>query len=269
MKKEAFCRRVVLITGAGQGIGKALAEALGSRGACLVINDISAERLEMTGNELRSNDYPVLCVAGDVSNPADCETMISTAVDTFGRIDILINNAGLSAKGSVEMTDPSVFKALVEVNILGAVYTTKYALPFIRESRGSILFISSLAAISGIPYGSAYSASKMALTALSESLRIELHGSGIHIGIAYLSFTANDPEKRMYDSGANWVAVPERKGFKVTPAAVTAARIVRQIEKRKYRVVHSSLGKLNWFLGKAAPGLVEKIKVKSLEKFRY
>jgi short-subunit dehydrogenase len=269
MTKEIFKDKVVIITGARQGIGKTLAFMLGNLGAKLIINDCKADGLERTKNELLGEGFKVLSVEGDVSKSEVCQTLITSTIDYFGKIDILINNAGMAAKGSVEETDPDVFKTLVDVNILGSVYPTKYVLPYIKETKGSIIFISSLAGINGLPYNSAYSASKMALTALAESLKIELYKTKVHVGIAYLSFTENDPNKEMFNPEGKLVAVPKRSNYKVMPVTKTASVILQQIEKRKFKVIHSSLGKMNWFLNKVAPRLVEIIKIKSITKFQY
>jgi short-subunit dehydrogenase len=268
MTKNIFIDKVVIITGSRQGIGKTLAHMLGSLGAKLVINGRKSVELEQTKNELAEKGYDVLAVVGDVSNPEDCKKIITSTVKHFGRIDILINNAGLAAKGSVEDSNPTVFKKLVDVNILGSVYPTKYALPYIKESNGSIIFISSLAGISGLPYNSAYSTSKMALTAFAESLKIELYKTKVHVGISYVSFTENDPNKVVFNSEGKLEILPKRLNVKKMPVSKTASLILKQIENRKFKVVLSSLGKISWFLNKVSPWLVEKIKIRSIKKFQ-
>ncbi len=262
-----FKDKVVIITGSRMGIGKTLAIKLGELGANVVINARNAEGLNKTIQELTDKGYEVIAVSGDVSKIDDCEKLINETVKKYGRIDVLINNAGLSAKGMLENCDLATYKKMIDVNLLGSVYTTKLALPYIKESKGSILFVSSLAGINGLPYYSSYSASKMALTAVAESLKIELHKQGVHIGISFVSFTENDPDKKFYNENGELEVLPKRSNIKLMPVEETVKIIIDQIEKRKFKVVHSTLGKVNWFFYKVFPKLVEFILIRSMKKF--
>ena len=134
-------------------------------------------------------------IAGDVSKAEDCHQLIEHTIKTFGQIDVLINNAGISMEGSIEDLAPEVFQKVIEVNYLGSIYPTKAAIPYLKKSKGSIIFMGSAAGIRGIPNHAAYSSSKMSLTAIAEALKIELKKSDIHVGLAYVGFTENDEEK--------------------------------------------------------------------------
>lgn len=259
-----FTDKVAIISGARMGIGRALAEALLRRGACVVVNARDAGVLEKTREELLDyrtigllDGYRVHAVAGDVGRPEDCRRIVEETLRVFGKIDILINNAGISGKGSVAESDPLVFQTQINTNLLGPIYLTRYALSSLQASKGSVLFVSTLAAIRGLPYHSGYSASKMGLTAFAESLKVELHGEGVHVGIAYVGFTENDPEKSVINSAGQLERLPRRAGIRLTPASKTADLLLRQIAGRKFKVVHSPIGKLNWVLSKIAPWVVE------------
>lgn len=264
---KKFENKVAIITGSRMGIGKYLAIKLGEMGAKLVINARNAEALNITKEELQQKGYEVIAVPGDVSDKEDCKKLIDETIKTFGKIDILINNAGLSGKGKLEDCDVKVFENLVNVNILGSVYTTKFALPYLKESQGSLILVSSLAGINGLPYFSAYSLSKMALTALGESLKLELHKTGVHVGIAYVGFTENDPDKQVYNDQGKLEVLPKRNNVKVRSVDKTVTSIIKQIQKRKFKDIHSGLGKINYFFSKFCPKIIEFVLLKSMKKF--
>jgi len=267
MKKFNFKDKVVVITGSRMGIGKTLAIRIGELGAKLVINARNEDGLNKTKQELVNNGFEVLAVPGDVSKIEDCKKLINQTIKTYNKIDIVINNAGLSAKGLLENCDLETYKKMVDVNLLGSVYMTRIALPYIKKSSGSILFISSLAGINGLPFYSSYSASKMAITAVAESLKIELNKQKVHVGVAYVSFTENDPNKKFYNEKGELEVLPKRSNVKLMPVERTAQLIINQIRKRKFKVIHSGLGKLNWVMYKIFPKLIEFILVKSMKKF--
>lgn len=249
--------KVVIITGSSIGIGRRLAFEMAKRGAKITLNARNPERLEKMQADFQNAGFESIAVAGDVSNPEDCKRIISATIRTFGKIDILINNAGISMEGTVEELAPEVFRKVMEVNYLGAVYATQAALPQLRKTKGSVMFIGSLAGIHGLPNHSVYSSSKMALTALAESLRIELDGSGIHVGLAFVGFTANDPEKTIFDKTGNIIAQPKRDFIKTEPPEKVALRVIKMIEKRRFKQYFTNLGKLNAFVKRFFPFVIE------------
>lgn len=267
MKSKYFKNKVVIITGSRMGIGKTLAGMFGELNAKIVINARNAEKLEKTKVELEKKGYDVFAIPGDVSNAEDSKKLIEETIKKYEKLDILITNAGLSGKGLVEDCDIEVYKNLVDVNILGSVYPVKYALPYIKNTNGSIILISSLAGINGLPYFSAYSLSKMALTAFAESLKFELHKTKVHVGIAYVGFTENDPNKEVYNSKGELEVLPKRSNVKVQSAEQTAQCIINQIKRRKFKVIHTGIGKINWFFNKVCPKLIEIVIKNSMKKF--
>jgi len=266
MKRNGLSGRVAIVTGSSRGIGRETARLLASSGAAVVLNGRNPERLEETRWKFEAEGYKVLAVQGDVTSPEDCRRLIEETARTFGRIDILVNNAGTIMRGRFEEVMPEVFRKVVEGNLLGPAFTSYYALPFLKETRGSLFFISSVAGLRGLPKASPYSAAKMGLTALAESLKIELSGSGVHVGVIHVGFTENDPDKRVLTGDGSLIPVdtPFRK-----PQEKTAQDIMRCIRKRRYRTVLTPLGKLTRVGLWAAPhfvGLLLRISYKKMER---
>lgn len=230
-----FKDKVIVITGSTQGIGKRTSEILASQGAKVVINSRSPKKVEDVVDEFTRQGFNALGVCGDVSDYAFCEHMKNTIIDRFGRIDYLINNAGLAAKGTVQDSSPEVFQQIYNVNVFGSLYPTKAMLSEIRRSKGGILFISSLAGIVGLPSYSAYSGTKRAIVALAESLKNELTEEGVFVGVNYPGFTENDVQKKIVSITGEEQLLPKRTDVKVTPLDTTVMNIIHQIERRKFR----------------------------------
>lgn len=251
--------KVVIITGSSMGIGKSIAANLLQKGAIVILNATNVQRLESTLNEFIRFQNNITLIAGDVANTDDCRTIINTTICLHGRIDVLINNAGISSEGSLKVTDPTVFKRIIDVNLTGAATITHFALPYIIQSKGSILFIGSVAAIHGIGNHSAYCCSKMALSALAQSLRIELENTDVHIAIAYLGFTENSKDKTILNTSGNKVPQPSRTNIKQMPLPVVANKLVNMLEQKKKKMIFSRLGKWVHIINKIAPTLLHTI----------
>ncbi len=258
--------KVIIITGSSIGIGKAMAYEMSREGAKVVLNARNVNRLDRTFHEMKRQNIEVTAIAGDVSKMEDCQKIIDHTVKTFGQIDAIVNNAGISMEGTVEDLAPEVFQKLMDVNILGSIYPTKAAIPYLKKTSGSIVFIGSAAGIRGIPNHAAYSASKMSLTAIAESLKIELKKSNIHVGLAYVGFTQNDPEKTIYDKDGKIIPQPSRDFIKAESPEKVARRIIDMIHKRKFKEVFTPLGKLNAFMNRFFPFVVEPILSRNYHK---
>ncbi len=187
-----FNNKVVVITGGSDGIGKALIEALIPLGARVATCGRSHDKLYTLRMEY--SNVMLHTVACDVSNEGDCRNFIESTIETFGGIDILINNAGISMRGLFRDTDTDVIRKLMDINFFGAaVYCcTKYALPSILERKGTVVGISSMAGYRGLPGRSGYSASKFALQGWLESLRTELLHDGVEVMWVCTAFTASN-----------------------------------------------------------------------------
>ncbi|MFA5890514.1 MAG: SDR family NAD(P)-dependent oxidoreductase [Actinomycetota bacterium] len=243
--------KTVLITGGSRGVGFATASAFLRRGANVVITARGNDRLQRSLAELRAIRSTVSAVAGDVGVYEDALGMVDTAVRDFGGLDIVVNNAGLSMRGNFADLSPQTCHSVLSSSLLGGIYVSRAAVEHVRAARGSIVFVSSIAGIFGMPGASIYCAAKGGMNGLAESLRLEL--SGVHIGVAHLGFTEHDPEKRILAADGSGV-LPDR------PAHHTQARaaelIVEMIDKRKNRVVFTPVGKIGAAAYRLSPAMV-------------
>lgn len=185
--------KTVIITGASSDIGKACAEEYAKKGANLVLAARQYDTLCNIAIDLTTRfKIEVIVVQCDVSLERDCENLIKQSLNRFGTIDVLVNNAGISMRALFRELDLIVLKRLMDVNFWGTVYCTKYALPALLKSKGSVVGISSGAAYHGFPGRTGYSASKFALNGFLEALRIENLKRGLHVLIAAPGFTASN-----------------------------------------------------------------------------
>ena len=166
---KGFQDKVVIVTGASSGIGKACAEAFAREGAKLVLAARNEEKLKSIAGSLSANEYKVIDVPTDVSNEEDCKVLAEKAIEAFGKIDVLVNNAGISMRALFENLEIKVLRQLMETNFWGTVHCTKYALPYITKTKGSIVGVSSIAGYKGLPGRTGYSASKFAMQGFLES----------------------------------------------------------------------------------------------------
>jgi len=254
-----FKNKTAIVTGSGMGIGKAIALELCRAGANVVLNGRNGERLEKTYQGLLQRGYPVVAVQGDVTKISDCNAIIQKAIDTFGNIDILITNAGISMRERFENLQPEVFSQIIESNINGSAFPALAALPHLKKTKGSIVFISSAAGMIGLPTASAYSAGKMALTAIAQSLKIEMASSDVHIGIVHVGFTQNDSEKRVLNASGELVPVASRPAYLQQTQEQVALAVLATIRKRKFKKILTVVGKLNAFAVRFFPNVVIRI----------
>jgi short-subunit dehydrogenase len=257
---------VILITGASSGIGLALAYAFGREGANIVICGRKADALAQAGQDLKAAGINVLALQADVSVEADVKQLIDQTIAHFGRLNVLINNAGISMRSMLIDTEPSVIQKLMDVNFMGTVYATRYALPYIQQTKGSIVGISSIAGFRGLPVRSGYSASKFAMNGFLEALRTELLHTGVHVLTACPGFTASNI--RFAALGANGQVVGEtmRDESNMMSAEECADHILKAVKKRKRDLVLTAQGKLTIWLNKWLPGLADTLVYNTLAK---
>ncbi len=262
-----FTGKVAIITGSSRGIGKAVAIALAKEGASIVLNGRNLERLETTQKLILNITSNTTFFCGDVSDENQSKNLIAFALKTFGRLDILINNVGISNRGTIEESLPAVFKRVFESNVYGSIFPTIEALPAIKKNKGSIVFISSVAGIRGLPGLGAYCSSKMALRAIAETLRIEEHDSGIHIGLIYVGITDIEHNKESIGADGKAIILENRTNKKTQSIDFVAKSILGNIKKRKFITTLTNVGKINMFLQPRFPWLVEKIIIRASKKF--
>jgi len=268
MSAKKFQDKVAIITGSSKGIGKATAIELVKNGASVVLNGRNQERLTQAENEIKALGGKVLTVCCDVSIPNQAKNLVNKTIETFGKLDILINNAGVSMRGDFSDLNPEVFKTVFETNVFGVVNPTIPALPHIKKSHGSIVFVSSLAGIRGLPGLSAYCSSKMTLRAIAESIRIEEINSKIHVGLIFVGITEIEHEKKTIAADGSLITIKDRSNFKVQTSSSVAKAILKNIRKRKFRTTLTGIGKLNAVMQPIMPGLVEKIIIHSINKIK-
>jgi NAD(P)-dependent dehydrogenase (short-subunit alcohol dehydrogenase family) len=249
--------KTAIVTGSTMGIGRAIARHLAQAGAKVVLNGRNKDRLKRTLSSFAREGLTVSVCPGDVSNTEDCRKLIAHALEEFGGLDILVNNVGIGYKGYFEETKPEVFRQMVDTNVLGSVYPTIEALPHIKASKGSIVFISSLAGLRGMPFKGIYSLTKMAQTSLAESLRYELGKEGVHIGIVYVSTTRNDPEKMLLSADGTLGATPKNNGIFIDTQDDAAIATLKNIKNRQFKTAIGIKGKVYYFLQQYMPWFVD------------
>ncbi len=251
--------KVAVITGASSGIGKALAYAFAGHGLSVFLGARSGDKLEEIVSEIKAKGGKAAFSSVDVAIENDCKNFILNAKETFGKIDVLINNAGISMRALFADTSPDVIKRVMAVNFWGTVYCTKYALPFLLETKGSVVAVSSVAGIKGLPGRTGYSASKFAIHGFMESLRIENRKTGLHVLMAYPGFTAsNIRNTALVADGSEQGKSPLEEG-KIMSAEKVAEHIYHSVKKRKSSMVLTSEGKLTVFLSKFFTGFLDKL----------
>lgn len=251
--------KVVIITGASSGIGKALSEQFAMLGAFVVLAARDLAKIQALSDELTTKNCKTIAVKTDVSNEIDCQNLIKTTIEKYQKIDILINNAGISMRAIFEEVDLKVLKQLMDVNFWGTVYCTKYALPYLLETKGSVVGVSSIAGYKGLPGRTAYSASKFAMQGFLEVLRIENLKKGLHVLIACPGFTASNIRKNALAKDGSMQGETPRNEEDMMTAEEVAGRIINGIEKRKKTIVMTMNGKLTVWLNKFFPTLVDKL----------
>lgn len=253
--------KVVIITGASSGIGEALAEQFARRGA----NVVAAARNEQRLSELAARTG-VATVTCDVTLEADCRRLIDHAVERFGRIDILICNAGISMRALLDDVEIEVLRRLMDVNFWGTVYCTKFALPWLQRSRGSIVGVSSVAGLHGLPGRTGYSASKYAMTGFLETVRIENLHRGLHVMVACPGFTATNVRFTALTADGSPQGATPRKEEKMMTANQVALRIIRGIERRKRLLLMDFEGRATHWIKKFSPDLLDRLFYRAMAK---
>ncbi len=251
--------KVVLITGGSSGIGKACALAFGKEGAKVVISGRNKERLDETIKTLESASIECIGVVSDVSSEDDCQKLINETVEKFGVLDILINNAGISMRSLFDECDASVITKVMDINFYGTVYATKYALPYIKQSKGSIVGVSSIAGYRGLPGRTGYSASKFAMQGFLEALRTELLKDDVHVLVACPGFTESNIRNTALIADGNAQGESPRDEGKMMKAEEVAQHILKAVKRKKRSLVLTTQGKMTVLLNKFFPAFMDKM----------
>jgi short-subunit dehydrogenase len=257
--------KVVVITGASSGIGLALARKYAQEGFLVVIAARRFERLIAIEEEF-GHDC-VLAVETDVTIEASCRNLIERTIEKFGRIDILINNAGVSMRASFAECDLSVFHRLMDVNFWGTVYCTKYALPYLLETNGSVVGVNSVVGYYGLPGRAGYSAAKFAARGFIESLRVEYRKSKLHVMMVAPGFVASEVRMSALTADGSEQGKSPRVEKKMMSAEKCALLIYKGIKKRKRTLILAFVeGTIAIFLSKWWPSFVDYVNYTILKK---
>lgn len=265
MARRSFDGKVVVVTGAGGGIGRALCHRFARAGARIAAVDLDADSLAETEAELARRGVDVLSVVCDITSRDDCEKAAAAIRGRWGRVDVLVNNAGVVHRSSFRETEVEVFRKVMEVNYFGSLCVTKALLEPLVEGRGLIVVVSSIAGLSPLYGRSGYSASKHALHGLFESLRAELAASGVDVLMVCPSFTRSKFEQRaMGPDGKHVTRGRSKLGKEASPDDVAEAVFAAASAGRRLLVL-SPVGKLAVWLSRFAPALHQRLMVRSLE----
>lgn len=252
--------KTIIITGASSGIGEAAAYAFAKQGANVVLAARQSDKLLMVKEQcLKIGAANCLLVKCDVSIEADCKQLIHQAITTFSRIDVLINNAGISMRALFNECDLDVIKRLMDTNFWGTVYCTKYALPYLLAQKGSVVTVSSVAGLVGLPARTGYSASKFALEGFMQSLRIENLKNGLHVGMIYPGYTAsNIRNTALNSSGTTQQESPLDESKLMTPEEVAEA-ILHMVKSKQRNKILTGIGHLSRWINILMPSRSDKM----------
>ena len=256
---KTLANKIVIITGASSGIGEAMAKEYAAQGAKVVLGARSVQKLQLLAGDIRSKGGQAAYCGVDVTDPAECKELIDTAVREFGGIDVLICNAGISMRAIFDDVELDVLHKLMDVNFWGTVNCCKYALPYLQASKGSIVGISSVAGLHGLPGRTGYSASKYAMTGFLETLRIENLKKGLHVMIACPGFPASNVRFSALTADGSQQGETPRDEAKMMTADEVARIVAKGILKRKRLCLMENEGRATHFVKKFAPAFLDRM----------
>jgi len=256
--------KVIIITGASSGIGKALAFECANQGAKLVLAARNLDNLFEVAALLPRSE--LLLVQTDVSKESECKNLIEKTIEKFDRIDVLINNAGISMRALFADVELEVIHKLMDTNFWGAVYCSKYALPSLLQSKGSLVGVSSVAGYKGLPGRTGYSASKFAMQGFLEVVRIENLKKNLHVLIACPGFTSSNIRNVALSKDGTSQGETPLDESKLMPAEEVARQIVHAIAQRKDRIILTTQGKMTVLLNKFFPKFMDKMVYNHMSK---
>ena len=258
---------VAIITGASSGIGKALSYEFAKAGYHLSICARRVDRLKEIAQDIQSK-HKVDCqyFQVDVSKEEECKSFITKTAEHYGKITVLINNAGISQRALFNQLELEDFRKIIDINYWGTVMCTKFALPYLLKSKGSVVAISSISGFTPLPGRTGYCSSKYAIHGFLESLRIENLKRGLHVMIVAPGFTSSEiREKAIIAGGASQGKSPRNEGKMMTPEQV-ARKVVRGVRIRKRTIIMSSMGIAAVWMSRLIPELMDSLIYKHMKK---
>ncbi|MGP1677250.1 MAG: SDR family oxidoreductase [Burkholderiales bacterium] len=264
MTQRDFAGKVVVITGAAGGLGRALARAFAAAGARIAALDRDAAGAEALAAELHGAGRQTLALECDVTDAAACERALAAVVEAWGRIDVLVNNAGITHRSAFRRTDAAVIRRVMDVNFFGSVQCTRAALAALTESRGLVIVISSVAGFAPLVARTGYAASKHALHGFFDSLRTELADDGVGVLMVCPSFIATGIDRNALGGDGR----PARHAQQVVgvraQAEDVAADILRAARKGKQLLLPGRMAKVSWWVSRLAPGYYARVMARRL-----
>lgn len=262
--KRNFEGNIVVVTGAAGGLGLAFARRFGRAGARVAMLDIKAEEVRSAADRLAEEGIEAFALTCDVSDAGSVVAAMQRVLETFGGVDVLINNAGISARAAFAQTRLAVFHRVMGINFFGALYTTKAALGSLTQRKGLIITISSLAGFSPLLGRTAYSASKHALHGLFDSLRSELRGTGVGVLIVCPGFTATGIGAAALDGDGTITRHPQSTVGRPAAPEKVAEQVFQAARHDKRLLVLTPVGKLSRWVHKVSPRMYEWLMVRSV-----
>ncbi|MCG6921331.1 MAG: SDR family oxidoreductase [Acidobacteria bacterium] len=262
----SYAGKTVVVTGASQGIGRALCLELAPQRPRLVLAARDRAALDDAASACRERGAETLVVETDVTETGACRRLIERAVDTFGVLDVLVNNAGVGMVARLaEVKDLSIYERLMRVNYLGSVYPTYFALPHLQRARGQIVAISSLAGLTGVPLRTGYAATKHAQIGFFDSLRVELRSSGVSVTVVAPYFVRSEIRRRAVAGDGRPLARSPVREDDVMSAEECARQIVKAMQQRRRMLVMTLKGRVGRWVKLAAPALVDRMAERAVE----
>jgi NAD(P)-dependent dehydrogenase (short-subunit alcohol dehydrogenase family) len=266
MNFKSLNTKVAVITGGASGIGLATCQELAKNGVRIVMLDMDEKALKLEQQEFLDKGHKCLAIACDVTKENDCQSAMNQALEEFGQIDILFNNAGITQRGLFEKTDINVFKKVMDVNFFGSLYCTKAALPALIASKGMIIVNESIAGVAPLLGRTGYSASKHALHGLFTSLRCELKSKDVHVMIVCPGFIRTNLQTRALGSDGKIATHEQTKIGKEDTPENAAKQIVKAMTQKKPMLVLTFIGKIGYLVSRLFPGLYETLMTKQFKK---
>jgi len=264
MPRRAFNGATVLVTGAGGGLGRAIAEHFAAAGAHIVALDKDVAAVASLQATLEARGRACLAVPCNVTDPGACAGAVAAAVERFGAIDVLVNNAGMSHRSAFSETDPAVIRRVMDVNFYGAVHCTKAALPHLVERRGLVIAVSSVAGYTPLIARTGYAASKHALHGFFESLRTEVAAQGVQVMMVCPSFIATQIDRNALGGDGQPVRHAQVTIGRPLTADAAAQQIVAGAARGRRLLLVGRTAWLAWWVSRFAPALYERLMARRL-----
>ena len=266
MNKPESSDKVVIITGASSGIGKACAFEFAANGSKVVLAARNEDELLKVKNSIINLGGEASFKKTDVRSMDDCKDLINNAVERYGKIDMLVNNAGISMRASFEDLDLQIIKEMMDTNFYGSVYCTKFALPHLLKQKGTVIGISSISGLTPLPGRTGYCASKHAIDGFFNTLRVENIGRGLNVLVVHPSFTCSNIRNSALDKNNQAQKETPRDEERMMSSQEVAQIIANAALKRKRDLILTPQGKLVVWLYKNFPGMTDRIIYREMAK---